>query len=815
MADELRSTLVVDGVDETVNRWNQVAEASLRYSDALKQVHAAQAAATETRSEENLKNLGEALARAATAQRALGEANAASVGNVERMEHTMARMAGHMAFEAVPGMSRMGRLIEMLGVQAAGVGPVLAALVPVGIIAAGISIFEAYEKKQLETAKASMELKESEDRQSDELLKLHEEYIGITEGPLAKYRAEIEDMPKMHVVLKGAIEDTNKVLETQSSFWQATADNIRIAWEYMKDMATMGIVMGSAVAAGTTISEKSNSELEAWIYNWIEAHDTVDKMRAGLKEITEEEARLAATGAARAGPQIAALTRLYQDAQRSIGAEDEKLHNARLRAATDTVKEELEGSAAILGATEKRDTALVDATLHRAKETAKINKDAWGEEIAAERVHADELYRIKTEALLAKRARVEAEPEISPIKRLAEVVAINHEIEAAQVEHDDKLKSLDAEVTDHFVAGQKTIQDSTVANFERQVRQQAESDAQARRGAEILAERKRSAAAQEQEFADGQIEQQRTAVEQASSLGTLSFNQKIAKLKDLALAQYDAQEKTLEIDLKAYEDDYEKYQETLNKMKLARQKYEAEVQKLQNQEVLNMQQGMTKMTDSFDSALFKWTSGQERWRYAWVGMWANVVNTAFENIVKITEKFIAGKVAETIAARTAETAQTANLALAAAQREAIETGSASLSILKSAKSAAAKAWDALSDIPVVGPALGAAAAAATFAGVMALAAFQKGGQVGATGLALVHETEVVSPSWLTPAFKALGEGTLGGGGTHNVSLHQGPISALDAKGVDRVLARRNQQFQNAVARMLRGYGATSRGGIRR
>jgi hypothetical protein len=47
-----------------------------------------------------------------------------------------------------------------------------------------------------------------------------------------------------------------------------------------------------------------------------------------------------------------------------------------------------------------------------------------------------------------------------------------------------------------------------------------------------------------------------------------------------------------------------------------------------------------------------------------------------------------------------------------------------------AANAAAGAWDAFADIPIVGPELGAAAAAATFTGVMALAAFEQGGVAG-------------------------------------------------------------------------------------
>jgi septal ring factor EnvC (AmiA/AmiB activator) len=86
---------------------------------------------------------------------------------------------------------------------------------------------------------------------------------------------------------------------------------------------------------------------------------------------------------------------------------------------------------------------------------------------------------------------------------------------------------------------------------------------------------------------------------------------------------------------------------------------------------------------------------------------------------------------------------------AASIGDAISAKSAITQIGHEASVAAAKVWAALAGIPIVGPVLGAAGAAATYAAVLALAAFETGGIVPNTGAALVHQGEAVLPTQLT------------------------------------------------------------------
>jgi hypothetical protein len=134
----------------------------------------------------------------------------------------------------------------------------------------------------------------------------------------------------------------------------------------------------------------------------------------------------------------------------------------------------------------------------------------------------------------------------------------------------------------------------------------------------------------------------------------------------------------------------------------------------------------------------------------------------------------------------------------------VESDAARKSLFKTAKSAAGKAWDALSGIPIVGPVLGAAAAATTFAGIMALASFEQGGIVPKTGVALVHQSEGVLTAPTTRMLQTVNN-AVNNGGLRKNSLqftHAPVIKALDARDMGRVLRRNRGQVFREVSRAI-------------
>jgi hypothetical protein len=114
----------------------------------------------------------------------------------------------------------------------------------------------------------------------------------------------------------------------------------------------------------------------------------------------------------------------------------------------------------------------------------------------------------------------------------------------------------------------------------------------------------------------------------------------------------------------------------------------------------------------------------------------------------------------------------------------------------------------MSNIPVIGPALGAAAAAATFAGAMA---FQEGGIVPGTGVgdivpAMLEPGEGVIPKSLMESMKNGNGGAPSNHYTVNAPIHMN-ASALDADGVDEVFEKHaskiQKHFENTLRKMNR------------
>lgn len=141
----------------------------------------------------------------------------------------------------------------------------------------------------------------------------------------------------------------------------------------------------------------------------------------------------------------------------------------------------------------------------------------------------------------------------------------------------------------------------------------------------------------------------------------------------------------------------------------------------------------------------------------------------------------------------------------AAQSDSIGLLSALKQINHAAAVAAGKAWSAMADIPVVGPELGAIAAAATYAGVMALAAFDKGGVVGGVGSMEVPILAKPGERVLTPSqtnnFETMvnGGGAPRGGNTNSIranvtqNFHGGKASsAQETRKTIQQLARRGK-----------------------
>lgn len=127
-----------------------------------------------------------------------------------------------------------------------------------------------------------------------------------------------------------------------------------------------------------------------------------------------------------------------------------------------------------------------------------------------------------------------------------------------------------------------------------------------------------------------------------------------------------------------------------------------------------------------------------------------------------------------------------------------------MSQLAAAKAGAAKAYQAMAGIPIIGPELGAIAGALAFATMMA---FEKGGKIPGAGAVPIigHGGETVVTKALTDRVERSESHSMtnNGGATHVHANFAPQIHAVDAEGVDRVLTKHGALFQRHLASTIR------------
>lgn len=129
--------------------------------------------------------------------------------------------------------------------------------------------------------------------------------------------------------------------------------------------------------------------------------------------------------------------------------------------------------------------------------------------------------------------------------------------------------------------------------------------------------------------------------------------------------------------------------------------------------------------------------------------------------------------------------------------------------------AAAKAYSAMAGIPFVGPAVGAAAAAATFAGVMAFgipSASGGWGEVPNDGLAMIHKKEMVLPANLAEGVRNMINNSNMNTNSSNTSNHtyNFNISAVDGNSVKDMFMKHGGVIVNSLNTQIRNLNSNAR-----
>jgi hypothetical protein len=170
-------------------------------------------------------------------------------------------------------------------------------------------------------------------------------------------------------------------------------------------------------------------------------------------------------------------------------------------------------------------------------------------------------------------------------------------------------------------------------------------------------------------------------------------------------------------------------------------------------------------------------------RQVMFGIGQDILASWVRNVAQMVSHWAMGIVQHVAAERAGQAAIIAAKQTGASQGLAIDALASLKEVVNSAAAAAAKAYQALAGIPVVGPVLGAAAAAATFGAVMAfqgLIASAAGGfdiPAGLNPIAQLHQREMVLPAHIADPFRSFladygrGGGAGAGGDAH---LHYAP-----------------------------------------
>jgi hypothetical protein len=240
---------------------------------------------------------------------------------------------------------------------------------------------------------------------------------------------------------------------------------------------------------------------------------------------------------------------------------------------------------------------------------------------------------------------------------------------------------------------------------------------------------------------------------------------------------------------------------------------------------------VSSVVDTFGDGLLGMARGTESFHAVGLKVAESVENVFVKAIERTVVSHVVGETTKAAATTAGQGTQTAATAAGVAARTATEEAgqSESLSldltatlkkVTNAAVAAAAAAFHAFADIPIVGPELGAAAAAATFVAVEgfgALASAAGGYDIGAENpLVQAHAREMILPASIAEPLRGMiAAGAVGGAGGSSGGVasaggdtHTWNIQALDSRSFARTLntSAGRTAVRGAAAAHLRGVG---------
>jgi hypothetical protein len=262
----------------------------------------------------------------------------------------------------------------------------------------------------------------------------------------------------------------------------------------------------------------------------------------------------------------------------------------------------------------------------------------------------------------------------------------------------------------------------------------------------------------------------------------------------------------------------------------ANQKIAADAKNAADQYSAVWRKTVSSVVDTFGDGLLKMARGTESFHAVGLKVAESVETVFVKAIERTVVSHVLGETTKAAATTAGQGTQTAATATGVAARTATEQAGQSESlaldltatlkkVTNAAVAAAAAAFHAFADIPIVGPELGAAAAAATFVAVEgfgALASAAGGYDIGAENpLVQAHAREMILPASIAEPLRGMiaAGGAAGAGGVGGLAsagsggaTHTWNIQALDSRSFARTLntSAGRTAVRGAAAAHLRG-----------
>jgi hypothetical protein len=674
---------------------------------------------------------------------------AGGAAGVDAIDHTIARMAGRITFEALPGMGRMGMLIERLGVQAAGAAPALAALAPVAVVVGLYELHEQAEKAEasirkmgdegVSTSGAMFELAEKE---KIENLRL-EDQVGI-----------LENRPARNKVLIALEESRAKAFELATQLESTTGKLLELVEAGGTVSLWHGLLTGKETTGG--LSEAVRPALEA-----------LDDAQAELRRAEEEhnEKRIAAAKAD--------IEKHQREVLVALGNEEMRLNQERATvmahagpgdtSATRAMEEDRQRPARNMIADMREAITLQrEAAAEGAKTAPLAAQAASDQEAKATQAKADAYARLKaqlSEMTPEMRSYLEVEREIRKefgsapeLEQLNLRRFLNREYgETISLMREEK--SLKWE-RPQLVAPDKEALEKDKEDLRKRIEAEKEGGMAS---AETMVSGAKDPSVQLKEMAeDEKYAIEKRYVEEIGALDELSASTIAAQLEALEAKH---QQRMAEIKSKAAKEDEDRDKREADKAERERDKETAEIQR-----ALMTRNGLRNFFATQANAIILKTAEMEI---------ASTTRTKNFSIMAEEEKL-----AKFIAA---ELKKLAMKLMGKAMDDTPDPGLVAADRVKVASQAGVAAAAEFAQVMIAVPfpanlAEAPAMAAAAFAQAMSFGAFEKGGIHGETGMFLGHAEEMTLPSHLSNFIQRAAAHEGGGGGTTiNGGIHYSPV----------------------------------------